>query len=89
MNYKNLYDVQLEDLKSLCRKCHKEIHCELKEQNKKKHKKKYNKNIFKHSENLIERVSKIANVDRSIVEFHLNKLKNDIYTRENKKNTTK
>jgi len=26
LNYKNLYDVQLEDLRSLCRKCHKYIH---------------------------------------------------------------
>ena len=86
VNYKNLYDVTVDDLVSLCRKCHNKVHNELKTRVDKRKGNLFKRNMFRHTRNLVNSISRIANVDKSIVEFHLNKLRNDMYRHE--KNTT-
>lgn len=44
LRYKNLYDVLVEDLQTLCRKCHKKVHGINNKFNKKKNSWKYQKN---------------------------------------------
>jgi len=72
IRYKNLYDVELTDLQTLCRKCHNKVH---NPPIKKKRGKRYKvRNIFRHKTRLINKVSRMANVDKSVVESYIRKL---------------
>jgi hypothetical protein len=73
LNYKNLYDVELSDLKTLCRKCHTEVHATISPP-KKKRKRRRIKNIFRRRQTLIRRVSKIANMHPEDIEEVLNRM---------------
>jgi 5-methylcytosine-specific restriction endonuclease McrA len=73
INYKNLYDVELSDLKTLCRKCHIKAHVIILPT---KRKKKYRriKHVFRCRQTLVRRVSKIANMRSEDVEKFLSKM---------------
>ena len=74
INYKNLYDVELSDLMTLCRKCHVEIHKPPVPKPRKKKKKRKIRNVFRHRKSLIRKVSKITNMDSHTIEKFLNKM---------------
>lgn len=66
LEYRNLYDVMVSDLQTLCRRCHvKEHKRKIKPRTKKKFK---IKNLFRHRKRLIRNVSKMGNLDRKKVE---------------------
>lgn len=67
LRYKNLYDVELKDLQTLCRKHHTNEHKKLDKLKNKKSKKKQ-KDLKRR---LIRRVSKITNLDKKIVNLFI------------------
>jgi 5-methylcytosine-specific restriction endonuclease McrA len=73
--YRNLYDVQLSDLQTLCRKCHAEVHTVMFNQSSihKKRRIRVTK-IFRKRQEIIERVAKTAKMSRQAVEIALNDL---------------
>jgi 5-methylcytosine-specific restriction endonuclease McrA len=73
LNYKNLYDVDLSDLKTLCRKCHTKVH-KLSIHTKKRTRVRRPINIFRHRTRLIRKVSKIAKIDPDTVKHFLDKM---------------
>lgn len=86
-DYKNLYDVTLDDLKSLCRKCHNKVHEDLNTETRKIFGKLQEKmrsrqrrfayrnwNIFRHRTRIIRNVSRMSGMSPEKVEFFLNNM---------------
>lgn len=83
INYRNLYDVTVFDLQTLCRKCHTNAHNKKNIIKKTKHKFKY-KNIYRFRTMLIRKVAKITNIDPSKVQSKMDRLIKEYDARFNK-----
>ena len=71
LEYKNLYDVLVTDLKTLCRACHDKKHDVVK-----RHRKKFvPRNIFRNRTRLINYVSRRTHIDSSVISAMVSKLK--------------
>src|ERR1041385_70422 len=77
IRYKNVYDVELNDLKTLCRKCHIDKHKQLNQKLFIKNQEKEKKYIKKKRRRLIKRIRKVTG-------FHKNYIRNVLLPIENK-----
>ena len=67
INYHNLYDVSLDDLVVLCRKCHIKTHIKLNKQKNKIDTLKKKRKTNKARNKVIRRVSKLLKIEKNIV----------------------
>lgn len=72
VNYRNLYDVTVQDLKTLCRKCHTHLHNEQHKQPKRAKKK--SKIPYRHRAKLVKKMCAEYDLPADIVEFHIDQL---------------
>jgi hypothetical protein len=78
LQYKNLYNTTVEDLQTLCRKCHVHAHNESNKQS--KYKKRIDfKNPFRNKRALVKKMNKLG-IASEVAEFYIEKLSKEAKT---------